>query len=59
LFQYGICDLAALPGLLLFLCNGDILLLAGFAVLSSLFYLRTLPSARLLGEALLQPGPAR
>ncbi|HMX61743.1 MAG TPA: hypothetical protein PKD58_01600 [Candidatus Sumerlaeota bacterium] len=50
--QFITCDLAALPGIVIFLCTGDLFHLVMFIVISMFFYLRCFPSGRKLGEPL-------
>ena len=52
LAQFTICDLAASPGIFMFLLQGEILALAAFALASEVFYLRVFPSDLRLGEAI-------
>lgn len=44
-----LCDLAALPGLVLFVMDADLIALFAFVIASSLCYLKTLPSGQALG----------
>lgn len=53
--QFVLCDLVAMPGIVLFLLNGSLFPLFAFAITSSIFYLRVLPSERLLGRAMFRP----
>lgn len=53
--QFFVCDLAAMPGILLFLLNGGLFHLFVFIVISSFFYLYALPNGRILGQAMFHP----
>jgi hypothetical protein len=56
LTQFMQCDLAASPGIVLFILQGDILVLILFVLVSMAFYLRAFPSGQRLGEAMFQAG---
>ncbi|CAN5272524.1 hypothetical protein BH09SUM1_BH09SUM1_05310 [soil metagenome] len=53
--QLSLCDLAASPGLILFITQGSFAALAVFLIASMAMYLRAMPSERRIGEALLRP----
>lgn len=55
MMQFAVCDVASMPGFLLFIVTGEIHLLLVFLALSMLFYLRCFPSGRRLGEAMFRP----
>ncbi|MCC6546820.1 hypothetical protein IT570_06585 [Candidatus Sumerlaeota bacterium] len=56
MLQFLLCDLAVLPGIVIFLCTGDLFHLFMFIVISMFFYLRCFPSGRKLGEPLFHRG---
>lgn len=53
--QFAVCDAVALPGIILFLLDNDLFGLFAFVMISSVFYLRTMPSAKRLGLAMFHP----
>lgn len=55
LLHFAFCDLANLPGILLFLLQGAVFPLLLFCLGSMVLYLRTMPSSRLLGQAFFRP----
>lgn len=59
MLQFLICDIVSFPGIILFFMTGDLFLLVIFAVLSMLFYLRSFPSDRRLGEVMFRPERGR
>lgn len=54
--QFTVCDLAASPGIFLFLLQGELVALFLFVVASEVFYLRAFPSDKRLGEAMFRAG---
>jgi hypothetical protein len=55
MMRFALCDIAAAPGILLFLLEGDLFPLMAFVVISLVLYLRVIPSGRKLGEAMFRP----
>lgn len=50
MIQLALCDLASLPGIVIFVLDNDLAMLAIFSITSMAFYLGAMPSGRRLGE---------
>lgn len=53
--RFILCDLASMPGIVVFLFDLDAAALMAFCLISMVFYLRAMPSERKIGTAFLRP----